>query len=129
MIIAWEMWPRIFEGAAAICTIACTIVAALNYNMMQATKLAMTQLRLEMTEARAKDAEQRAEARLEMRDWINGSFMRAKEVDAKLNDINNRVDELKVPLEGQAFWEMVQQTAARMEETKRIISTQKEGTV
>lgn len=49
-------------------------------------------IRLEMAEARRHEAEARAADKIETRNWINGSFMRASLVESRLKDIAERLD-------------------------------------
>lgn len=52
----------------------------------------LAKIRLEMSEQRSAEAAARATDKLETRNWINGSFMRAALVEARLKDMADRLD-------------------------------------
>ncbi len=55
---------------------------------VQAAKSEVLALRVEIAEARLRERE-------EMRQWINGSFMRASYVEARLAEMMHRLEELE----------------------------------
>ena len=74
-------------GIAAVCGV-CTVVAMVQSSQAreQARKASETNLMVQLELARFKD---------ELKTWINGSFMRSKEVDAKILPIEHRLDRLE----------------------------------
>jgi Na+/H+ antiporter NhaA len=74
-------------GIAAVCG-ACTVVSMLQANSArkQAQEANATNLMVKLELARFKD---------ELKTWINGSFMRSKEVDAKIQPIEHRLYRLE----------------------------------
>ena len=77
---------------AAIIPIVVSILTGLaaiaNYMLVQTVKLSVAEMRLEIANARSKDKE-------EMKAWINGSFMRSKEVEKDLDGMKHRIDEVE----------------------------------
>ena len=59
------------------------------------TNTELAKIRTEMAQAETKQVMSRSADRDETRTWINGSFMRAKEVDAKLDGIQSQIDDLR----------------------------------
>ena len=74
-------------GIAMVCG-ACTIVSMLQASeaRKQAKDASDTNLAVQLELAKFKN---------ELKDWINGSFMRAKEVDAKIGPIEYRLSRLE----------------------------------
>ena len=78
----WTTW------IGPILSLVTFLAAAASYVMTSIVKLAMSEMRLEISEGRAKDRE-------EIKTWINGSFMRAKEVEAQFRAMEHRMDEVE----------------------------------
>lgn len=60
-----------------------------------AIRLEIANLRTKMAENYAKDLERRAAERAELMKWINGSFMRATVVEARLIEIERRIQNVE----------------------------------
>jgi hypothetical protein len=77
-------WSAVEAITAAVCAI-----AALISGYSTATiRAAMERLRADLSEARARERE-------EMREWINGSFMRAAVAESKIKSIEFRVEHME----------------------------------
>lgn len=64
--------------------IICSLAGLLNY-------LLTLRLRAEIAELRTQIADERRKDREELRDWINGSFLRAGEAHARMEGLEHRV--------------------------------------
>ena len=53
-------------------------------------------VRGEVAKLRAEIAESRMRDREDLRQWINGSFMRARETQAKLDEMEHRLDNVEI---------------------------------
>lgn len=73
----------------ALTTIACACAAALCAYFSLAMRLEVAKLRAEMAGNRMQDRE-------ELRQWINGSFMRAATAQAKLDEMEHRLDNVEI---------------------------------
>jgi hypothetical protein len=74
-------WPALSEITTGICSLATAVCAV----FAMILRMELSKLRAEISEARTRDRE-------EMREWINGSFMRAKVVEAEIKSIKTRVE-------------------------------------
>ena len=75
-------WAEVgIVGFSAVCSLGSIIV---NLQM----RAALAEMRAAAAEARSKDRE-------ETRDWINGSFMRAKEVEREFDGFKSRLSKLE----------------------------------
>jgi hypothetical protein len=71
-----------------IVSVITALVAAANYALVQSVKLSMAEMRLEIANGRAQDRD-------ETRAWINGSFLRAREVEEKFRGLEHRIEEVE----------------------------------
>lgn len=69
------------QGVAAVAACVAALISTFSSLNVRA---AVERLRADMAEARAKERE-------ELREWINGSFLRAKVAEAELHAIENRI--------------------------------------
>lgn len=84
-MMTWEILPSVLSTGIAVVSV---FITQFNRSMMQSVKLEIAQLRLEMAETRSKDRD-------DLRSWINGSFLRAREVEAKFEGLDRRIDEVE----------------------------------
>lgn len=74
-----------WAGLEAITAAACAIAALISGYSTLTIRAAMERLRADLAEARAKERE-------EMREWINGSFMRAAVAESRIKSVEFRVE-------------------------------------
>ena len=81
-----------WDAVQAIMTAACAMAALVSGYASLAIRAAMDKLRADLAEARSRDRD-------ELREWINGSFMRAAVAESRIKSIEFRMehveDELK----------------------------------
>ena len=75
-------------GVEAIIATACAIAALVSSFATLAIRAAMNKLRADLAEARARDRD-------ELREWINGSFMRAAVAESRIKSIEFRVEQVE----------------------------------
>jgi hypothetical protein len=79
------------ENLAAVCAVISMISAGVAVYVSLSVRLAVAQLRAELADGRTKDSEARGKEREEMKNWINGSFMRAVVVETKFLEYDRRL--------------------------------------
>ena len=90
--------------AAELISVACLLVGAYSTYIARGVHLSIAELELKLTkkldsfpiglaELRLEIVRGRAQDRDELRGWINGSFMRAAEIKAHLEDFDRRLGE------------------------------------
>lgn len=77
-----------WSAVEAITAMACAAAAMISGYSALTVKAAMEKLRADLAESRAKDRD-------ELRSWINGSFLRAKVVEAELAGVDMRLSRLE----------------------------------
>lgn len=80
-----------WSAVEAITAVTCALAALISGYSTLTVKAAMEKLRADLAEGRAKDRE-------EMREWINGSFMRARVAEAEIRNLNTRVEHTEMEL-------------------------------
>jgi hypothetical protein len=84
-----------WKAIEALTGLACAIAALVAGYFALSLRSAIETLRTEIAEARTKDSESRVKERDELKTWINGSFMRAKIVEAEISGMDSRVERIE----------------------------------
>jgi len=84
-----------WHAIEAITGVVCALATLISAYTALTVRAAIAKLREEAAELRAKEAESRARERDELKTWINGSFMRAKIVEAELGGMDSRIGRLE----------------------------------
>ncbi len=82
-------------AVAAVTAVVCALGTLISSWSALAVKASMDRMRADMAEARAKDRD-------ELREWINGSFMRAAVAESELRAIVIRIDHIERNLDRRA---------------------------
>lgn len=89
-----------WHAVAALVALAGLISTAISVYVGITVRATAQTMRAELADLRAEIARARSEDRDEMRDWINGSFMRSAQVHAELKAFDIRMDHAEARLKG-----------------------------
>lgn len=91
----WKAVEALAAVACALAALVASFVSISQHAETQKVRTEMQKIRTEIAEAHTASVVARSNERDELRTWINGSFMRAKIVEAELNGMDARIGRIE----------------------------------